>query len=50
MTPTFLSRASLALALMMATASSPLLAQEVVQPLPGTTDAAAMSRLSRPRA
>lgn len=39
MTPTFLSRASLALALMLATAPSPLLAQEVVQPLPGTTDA-----------
>lgn len=39
MTPTFLSRASLALALMLATAPFPLLAQAMVQPLPGTTDA-----------
>lgn len=39
MTPTFLSRASLALALMLATAPFPLLAQAMVQALPGTTDA-----------
>ena len=34
-----LSRATLALALALSTAPVPLLAQEVVQPLPGTTDA-----------
>ncbi|MEG3093428.1 SPOR domain-containing protein [Sphingomonas sp. PB1R3] len=39
MTFAFLSRASLALALALAAAPMPLFAQEVVQPLPGTTDA-----------
>lgn len=39
MTFAFLPRASLALALVLATAPMPLFAQEVVQPLPGTTDA-----------
>ncbi|WP_343527996.1 SPOR domain-containing protein [Sphingomonas sp.] len=39
MTFPFLSRARLALALALSTAPVPLLAQEVVQPLPGTTDA-----------
>lgn len=39
MTFAFLSRASLALALALAAAPMPLFAQEVVQPLPGSTDA-----------
>jgi len=39
MTFPYLSRASLALALMLASAPVPLLAQAMVQPLPGTTDA-----------
>lgn len=39
MTFAFFPRASLALALALAAAPVPLLAQEVVQPLPGTTDA-----------